>query len=100
MSLTGGLRFHADADSGLITEYVQVPDAPFAGGGLDIVGLIKSGISRWQSARREAEAREARAQIKQELLAMHAAPPPPPEGLVYPPRDNLTSGLPNGSSAH
>jgi len=88
VALTGGLRFHADAESGLITEYVQVPDAPFAGGGLDIVGLIKAGIGKWQSARRDAEAREARALIVQQLLAMHAWPPPPPEGLIYPPFSN------------
>ena len=84
--LTGAPRFHADAESGLITEFFQVPDAPFSGGGPDIVGLIKMGLAKWRAARQDAEIREVRAQIERELIAIHGGPPPPPEGLLLPPR--------------
>ena len=90
LTLGTGLRFHTDAESGLLTEYVEVPDAPFAGGGMDIIGLIGRGFAKWQAARREAEARKVRAEIERELIAIHGGPPPPPEGLIYAPRPNWT----------
>ena len=78
-------RFHIDADSGLPpTEYVQVSNSPFAGGGgLDVVGLLRKAITNWQAARREQQTREARAQVQRELHALLGGAPGPPEGFLF-----------------
>jgi hypothetical protein len=78
-------RFHVDADTGLPpTEYVQVSNNAFAGGGgLDVLGLVKKAITNWQAARRQQQTREARAQVQRELHALLGGPPGPPEGFLF-----------------